>query len=157
MDTKSFKDLTPEELEALLLEEAEAIVKARNASSWHWNISVEELIAFYALGVRDFSYADLSGANLSGANLSGADLRHANLDSTIGVWAITNIGSRNDTLKAWIWKGELRLDTGCQHGITVSEFRERLKDSPDGVREEYEDAIQFLERRLARSKVDVKS
>lgn len=57
--------LSAEELSALTLKEAEAIVEARNeASLLYWGISVEELIAFYALGVRKFSYANLNGANL---------------------------------------------------------------------------------------------
>ena len=43
------------------------------------NMGVEELLAAYATGERDFSEADLDcGASLNGANLEGATLSEAN-------------------------------------------------------------------------------
>ena len=48
-------------------------------------MTVQELLARYAAGERNFSFANLSNADLGGANLRGADLRFANLgDANLG-------------------------------------------------------------------------
>ena len=52
------------------------------AKRYSWamkNMTVQELLAAYASGERNFSYANLRGADLVEADLSGADLNGANL------------------------------------------------------------------------------
>ena len=46
-----------------------------------WKLSAKECLAAYAVGERDFHYADLSDADLSDADLRCADLSAANLSA----------------------------------------------------------------------------
>jgi uncharacterized protein YjbI with pentapeptide repeats len=58
------------------------------AGRYSWameNMTVQELLAAYTAGERNFSGADLSGVDLSGADLKGANLDGANLKGAIGV------------------------------------------------------------------------
>ena len=75
----------------------------------------------------DLRGANLSGADLSGADLSGADLRGADLSGGLKLSGdrpalqISPIGSRADTLVAFITDGGLRIRVGCFFG-TRDEF-----------------------------------
>ena len=105
------------------------------------------------LSGADLSGADLRGADLSDADLSDADLRGADLRGAkcIGerpLLTIGPIGSRSDTLCAWITDGGVMIDTGCFWG-SLDEFRlavdETHGDSVYG--REYAAAIVMIEAR----------
>jgi uncharacterized protein YjbI with pentapeptide repeats len=101
--------------------------------------------------------ADLRGANLRGANLYGADLRGANLrGANLGdkrlvgdrpLLQLGPLGSRADTLMAWLTDKGVYVKAGCFEG-TLDEFRAAVKDThgPIGLHfEEYELAAQMIE------------
>ena len=110
------------------------------------NLSGANLRSADLLGA-DLRSADLGNANLRGADLCGADLRWANLrganlrgadlcDATlrkgevlVGLRPLIEVGpvgSRADTLRAYITDKGLRLATGCQQYITKEVFLSRL-------------------------------
>ena len=70
------------------------------------------------LNGADLSGANLYGASLRGADLSGADLRGANGEklTLVGVRPLLRIGplgSRNDTLDAWLTDKGIYVRAGC--------------------------------------------
>ena len=117
------------------------------------------------LSDANLSDANLSGANLSGANLSGANLSDANLSGanlsgaylsgglklagTRPYFAIGPIGSRSDSLVAYITEQGLRLQAGCFFG-TRDEFVSKLD-------EEHGENDHGKEYRAALAMVDVHS
>lgn len=64
-------------------------------SGGFWKLSAKECLAAYAVGERDFHYADLSDADLRCADLSAANLSDADLSAATGVltgrqWLVDN-------------------------------------------------------------------
>jgi hypothetical protein len=105
---------------------------------------------------KDLSGANLSGANLSGANLSGANLSGANLSGGLKLagtrpyFAIGPIGSRYDSLVAYITEKGLRLQAGCFFG-TRDEFVAKL-DAEHGDNEhgkEYRAALVMVDAHVS--------
>jgi hypothetical protein len=89
------------------------------------------------LSGADLSSVDLSGANLYGADLSGADLSGAFLQigekklTLVGerpLLSISNLGSRNATLLAFITDGGVYVRTGCFFD-TISKFSAAVKNT----------------------------
>lgn len=101
----------------------------------------------------DLRGLDLSRCVLSEADLSNSDLRDCDLTKTdlstaasiqgvLGIVAINNIGSRNDTLFCWRWKGgtgeyQYFFRTGCFEG-NEQQFRKAIKQSRKEDGEGYE-------------------
>ncbi len=110
--------------------------------------------------------ADLSGAYLRGADLSGADLRGADLHSadlhgtylrgadgkkltTIGdrpYLTIGPLGSRNDTLMAWLTDAGVYVNAGC-FWDTLEKFRAAVDETHGSTvhGHEYRMAIKMIE------------
>ena len=103
------------------------------------------------LSGANLSDANLSGANLRGADLSGADLSDKEkLSGKRPVFLIGPIGSRSDTLMAFVTDQGLRLKTGCFLG-SMENFREKLISEHDTNihRDEYEAALLLIEKHAA--------
>ena len=118
------------------------------------------------LSGADLRRADLRGANLSGAdlrcavlrgaNLSGADLRGADLSGAVlsgakiigerPLLTIGPIGSRSDTLCAWITDGGVMISAGCFWGSLDKFSRAVAATHGDSVHgREYAAAITMIE------------
>jgi uncharacterized protein YjbI with pentapeptide repeats len=119
------------------------------------NLSGANLSGAYLSGAN-LSGAYLSGANLSGANLSGANLSGANLSGGLKLagtrpyFAIGPIGSRYDSLVAYITEKGLRLQAGCFFG-TRDEFVAKL-DAEHGDNEhgkEYRAALVMVDAHVS--------
>ena len=99
------------------------------------------------LGDADLRGADLRGANLRGANLGGADLGEKKLIGERPFIGISNIGSRNDTLMAFLTDKGVYVRAGCFFD-SLEAFREAVREThgPVGTHaEEYAVAIQMIE------------
>ena len=97
----------------------------------------------------DLREANLRGADLCEANLRGADLYGANLyeakwddEILLKYYAITNLGTRADTLQVFITATKVILRTGCFRG-TPEELLSRLEDKKE--HEEYRIALVGIE------------
>ncbi len=109
-------------------------------------------LCYANLGGADLGGANLGGANLGGANLGGANLCYANLGEKKLVGErpfinISNIGSRNDTLMAFLTDKGIYVRAGCFFD-TLDAFRAAVKEThgPIGLHaKEYAVAIQMIE------------
>ncbi len=88
------------------------------------------------LSGADLQGANLWGANLREANLRGADLREADLrgaNLACGIvyrfLQIGPIGSRGDTLTAFLTDNGVFLSTGCRRERPLTEFRQRVQET----------------------------
>ena len=95
----------------------------------------------------DLRDANLRGANLRGANLIGADLRGGlKLSGGRPFLQIGPIGSRADTLKAYVTDQGLRISAGCFFG-TRDEFA-------DAVEKTHNENMHGIEYRAALALID---
>ena len=103
--------------------------------------------------------ADLAGANLAGAYLGGANLGGDKKLKLIGqrpVFTIGPIGSRADTLIAFLTDAGIRIRAGCFFG-TLDDFRSAIHET-HGSNEhgrEYAAAIVLIEAHASLFGVDV--
>ena len=122
-------------------------------------MTVEGLLAAYAAGERNFSFANLSNADLGDAYLRGADLRGANLVGAnltnctilglkIGVATIT-LFKKEGGRKSYFLKDDIGnkiVFCGCWMS-TLEDFEKRCKEVyPNDPKAAYEEQILQLKK-----------
>ncbi|MCB9902378.1 MAG: pentapeptide repeat-containing protein [Planctomycetes bacterium] len=98
------------------------------------------------LGGAYLSDADLRGADLSGANLRGADGQKLTLVGCRPHLALGPLGSRNDTLQAYLTDAGVYVRAGC-FWDTLDKFRAAVSETHGGGghAQEYHAAIALIE------------
>jgi hypothetical protein len=114
-------------------------------------------LSYSDLRGSDLSYSNLSGSDLSGSNLSYSNLSYSNLSGSnlsgkklIGerpYFCISPIGSRSDSLIAWVTDKGVFVSAGCFVEKTLDEFREKLEQKHgDNIHaKEYKAALLLIE------------
>ena len=126
----------------------------KRANLSYANLSYANL-SYTDLRYANLADADLSCTTLSNTNIFGADLRYVKLAENVTVkattWrrytAISNVGSRNDTLHLFNTNAGIFVKTGCFSG-TVDKFMAKVEASHGKTRyaQDYAAAIAFAKQ-----------
>lgn len=128
-------------------------IKARWSGAVLFSLETESVklcVEAAVKGGANLRSADLCSADLRGANLSSAKVDGFNLVGNRPCLQIGPIGSREDSLLAFITEAGIRINAGCFRG-TLAEFVDAVNETHGNSRHanEYAAAIQMIEAHAA--------